>query len=73
MADALTLDTTYSSVQGRARLLPWVQAPVLLSTGRALLSYPHGARPSLCLTSISPAANKTTRVAVILRGVPALG
>jgi hypothetical protein len=39
MADALTLGATYSSVQGRARPLPWEHAPALLTTGRALLSY----------------------------------
>jgi hypothetical protein len=37
MADARTLSVTYSGAQGRARPLPWVQAPALFTTGRALL------------------------------------
>jgi hypothetical protein len=48
MADALTVGATYSSVQGRARPLPMEHVPTRLTTGRALLSYPHAARPSLC-------------------------
>ena len=52
MADARTLSVTYSGVQGRARPLPWVQAPVLLTLVAALYSHPPGVRPSLCLTTI---------------------
>ena len=36
MADALSLSVPYSGPQGRARPLPWVQAPALFTTGRAL-------------------------------------
>jgi hypothetical protein len=53
MADARTLSVTYSSDQGRARPLPWVQAPALFTTGRALppssrgaaLALPHPDKP----------------------------
>jgi hypothetical protein len=61
MADARTLSVTYSSDQGRARPLPWVQAPALFTTA-ALYPHPPGARPSLCPTPISHAATTSEGV-----------
>jgi hypothetical protein len=48
MADALTLDVTYSGAQGRARPLPLVQAPAFFTTGRALLPSSDSAAFALC-------------------------
>jgi hypothetical protein len=56
MADALTLDVTYSGAQGRVRPLPWVQAPALFTIVAALYPRPPRARPSLWPTPISHAA-----------------
>jgi hypothetical protein len=62
MADALTLGTTYSSVQGLARPLPPGCRRPPSSLVAALYSHPPIARPSLCPTPISHAATTSEGV-----------